>query len=394
MRKDAQKHRAGRRRSWLFRYGVAVGCAAAGLAIALQTVPVLHSSTVFLAAVVIASWFGGPGPGLLTAVLATWAVEYFFTQPLHSFTPTLHQIPRLAVFAVLAVLGGWASAARRKAEDSLQRARDELEARVRERTAQLQQSNERLQSEITERRLAEKAVEQLAGRLIHTQEQERSRIGRELHDHISQMLGVLTIKIDQLRAAGAASAPTLDDALADLRQNTTELTEDVHRLSHRLHSSTLDYLGLVPAIQKLIAEFSGSHEIHVTFDHDVLPSPMPSEVALCLFRVVEESLTNIAKHSGADTAHVRLTSNADGLHLRIEDAGSGFDASTLERRAGLGFVSMQERLRIIRGTIHVDSAPLRGTRIDVSVPSGSLQATTPLEEEPSPAALARNASIP
>jgi signal transduction histidine kinase len=251
MRKDAQKHRAGRRRSWLFRYGVAVGCAAAGLAIALQTVPVLHSSTVFLAAVVIASWFGGPGPGLLTAVLATWAVEYFFTQPLHSFTPTLHQIPRLAVFAVLAVLGGWASAARRKAEDSLQRARDELEARVRERTAQLQQSNERLQSEITERRLAEKAVEQLAGRLIHTQEQERSRIGRELHDHISQMLGVLTIKIDQLRAAGAASAPTLDDALADLRQNTTELTEDVHRLSHRLHSSTLDYLGLVPAIQKL-----------------------------------------------------------------------------------------------------------------------------------------------
>jgi signal transduction histidine kinase len=121
---------------------------------------------------------------------------------------------------------------------------------------------------------------------------------------------------------------------------------------------------------------------------------MPSEVALCLFRVVEESLTNIAKHSGADTAHVCLTSNADGLHLRIEDAGSGFDASTLERRAGLGFVSMQERLRIIRGTIHVDSAPLRGTRIDVSVPSGSLQATTPLEEEPSPAALARNASIP
>jgi signal transduction histidine kinase len=385
------------RRSWLFRYGVAVACAVAGLLISLQTVPVLHSSTVFLAAVVIASWFGGPGPGLLTAVLATWAVEYFFTQPLHSFTPTLHQIPRLAVFAALAVLGGWASAARRKAEDSLQRARDELEARVHERTAQLQESNERLQSEITERRLAEKAVEQLAGRLIHAQEQERSRIGRELHDHISQMLGVLTIRIDQLRGTGVASASTLDDALADLRRNTTELTEDVHRLSHRLHSSTLDYLGLVPALQKLIAEFSASHEIDVTFDHEALPSSIPSEVALCLFRVVEESLTNIAKHSGADTANVRLTGHPDGLRLQIEDTGSGFDASTLERKAGLGFVSMQERLRFIRGTIHVDSVSSRGTRIDVRVPSESLQATTSPDdrsEGPSRAVLARNVSAP
>jgi signal transduction histidine kinase len=397
MQGEPQSAPAGRpRRSWLFRYGVAIGCAAAALAIARQTVPVLHSSTVFLAAVVIASWFGGPGPGLLSAVLATWAVEYFFTQPLYSFTPTLHQIPRLAVFAVLAVLGGWASAARRKAEDSLQQARDELEIRVRERTAQLQQSNERLQNEIAERRLAEKAVEQLAGRLIHAQEQERSRIGRELHDHISQMLGVVTIRIDQLRAGAAGSHSSLDDALGDLRRNVMELTEDVHRLSHRLHSSTLDYLGLVPALQKLIAEFSQSHDIRVGFEHDALPSNLSSEVALCLFRVVEESLTNIAKHSGAQSAHVRLTGHADGLHLLVEDSGTGFDASTLERKAGLGFVSMQERLRVIRGTIRVDSAASRGTTIEVTVPAGSLQVETPREnqhEDASRADMARNASV-
>ena len=343
-------------RSWLFRYGVAVGCAAAGLLIALQTVPVLHSSTVFLAAVVIASWFGGPGPGLLTAVLATWVVEYFFTQPLHSFTPTLQQIPRLAVFAVLALLGGWASATRRKAEDSLQQARDELEVRVQERTAQLQRTNERLQSEIAERRLVEKAVEQLAGRLIHAQEQERARIGRELHDHISQMLGVVTIRIDQLRAVEAATPSMLDRALADLRLNITELTEDIHRLSHRLHSSTLDYLGLVPALQKLIAEFSDDRDLPVAFDYQPLPSPLPSEVALCLFRVVEESLTNIAKHSGARSARISLGSD-NGLRLVVEDSGSGFDAASLQSRAGLGFVSMQERLRVIRGTIVVDSVP-------------------------------------
>ena len=380
-------------RSWLFRYGVAVGCAAAGLLIALQTVPVLHSSTVFLAAVVIASWFGGPGPGLLTAVLATWVVEYFFTQPLHSFTPTLQQIPRLAVFAVLALLGGWASATRRKAEDSLQQARDELEVRVQERTAQLQRTNERLQSEIAERRLVEKAVEQLAGRLIHAQEQERARIGRELHDHISQMLGVVTIRIDQLRAVEAATPSMLDRALADLRLNITELTEDIHRLSHRLHSSTLDYLGLVPALQKLIAEFSDDRDLPVAFDYQPLPSPLPSEVALCLFRVVEESLTNIAKHSGARSARISLGSD-NGLRLVVEDSGSGFDAASLQSRAGLGFVSMQERLRVIRGTIVVDSVPSRGTRIDVWVPAASLRVSESGDEneETSRALLAGDAS--
>jgi signal transduction histidine kinase len=367
------RHNHGRR-SVLFRYGIAVGCAAAGLLIALQTVPVLHSSTVFLAAVVIASWFAGPGPGLLTAVLATWAVEYFFTQPLHSFTPTLHQIPRLAVFAVLAVLGGWASAARKRAEESLQQARDELEVRVRDRTAELQRTNDRLQNEISERRRVEKAVEQLAGRLIHAQEQERSRIGRELHDHISQMLGVVTIRIDQLRT-GVPTPSALDHSLADLRRHITELTDDVHRLSHRLHSSTLDYLGLVPALQKLIAEFAGGHDIRIGFDHQGLPSPLPSEVALCLFRVVEESLTNIAKHSGARSAQIQLTGQPEGLHLSVEDSGRGFDAARLETRAGLGFVSMQERLRVLRGTIRVDSAPSRGTRIEVWVPSATLEST-------------------
>jgi signal transduction histidine kinase len=352
-------------RSWLFRYGVAVGCAAAGLLISLATVPVLHSSTVFLGMVVIAAWFGGLGPGLLTAVLATWAVEYFFTTPLYSFTPTLHQIPRLAVFACLAALGGWASAARKRAEDSLQRARDELEARVHERTAELERSNEKLQR-------SERGLEDLAGRLIHAQEQERSRIGRELHDHVSQMLGVVTIKIDQLRAAGTEAPGGPDVALADLRRNVSDLTEDVHRLSHRLHSSTLDYLGLVPALQKLVAEFSNGHGITVEFRPVMLPTPLPSEVALCLFRVVEESLTNIAKHSGARAALIQLAVAADGIHLTVEDTGAGFDATRLGRRPGLGFVSMQERLRVLHGTIHVDSVPARGTRIDVWVPSTSL----------------------
>jgi signal transduction histidine kinase len=224
-----------------------------------------------------------------------------------------------------------------------------------------------LASIAVEREQADQALEDLAGRLIHAQEEERSRIGRELHDHISQLLGVLTIKIDQLRARPEMST-ALGGALDELRRDTSAITDDVHRLSHRLHSSTLDYLGLVPALQKLVSEFSDRHQIAITFGHASVPPSLPSEVALCLFRVAEESLTNIAKHSQARSATIHVAGALDGIHLQIEDAGTGFDMAAVESRAGLGFVSMQERLRVLHGTIHVDSAPSRGTRIDAWVP--------------------------
>jgi PAS domain S-box-containing protein len=227
---------------------------------------------------------------------------------------------------------------------------------------------------VTERRRAEEALEDLAASLIRAQEEERSRIGRELHDHISQTLGVLTIKIDQLRAH-AKITPDISQALDELRRDTSDITDDVHRLSHRLHSSTLDYLGLVPALQKLVSEFSERHDMAITFSHASLPPSLPSEVALCLFRIAEESLTNIAKHSNARTASVDVTGAGDGIHLRVEDAGVGFNMASLESKAGLGFVSMQERLRVLHGTIRVDSAPSQGTRIDAWVPAMMLTST-------------------
>jgi PAS domain S-box-containing protein len=225
--------------------------------------------------------------------------------------------------------------------------------------------------DITERKQSEQLLEDLAGRLINAQEAERSRIGRELHDHVSQVLALLTIKIDQLRTDPAV-APGMAGALDALRAIASEIADDVHRLSYRLHSSTLDYQGLVPALAKLVAEFSSRHGISIDFAHASLPAALPSDVALCLFRVTEESLTNIAKHSHAQSAHIRVNGTPDGLHLAVEDDGSGFDVRGLTNKAGLGFVSMQERLRALRGTFRVDSVPSRGTRIDVWVPSASL----------------------
>jgi signal transduction histidine kinase len=237
----------------------------------------------------------------------------------------------------------------------------------------------------TQHRLAEATLEELAGRLINAQEEERSRIGRELHDHISQMLGLLTVKIDQLQANGAIT-PEIGEALDGLRQNTTDITDDVHRLSHRLHSSTLDYLGLVPALQNLVSEFSARQDIRITLSHTALP-PLSPEVAVCLFRVAEESLTNVAKHSQARSATVQITGDAaDGIRLTVEDAGTGFDMAALSTRAGLGFVSMQERLRAVHGTLRIDSDPSQGTRIDAWVPPPTVtSAWTPHETTTHPA---------
>src|SRR4026208_1627482 len=109
--------------------------------------------------------------------------------------------------------------------------------------------------------------------------------------------------------------PAIADALGHLRQRVSEISEDVHRLSHRLHSSTLDYLGLAPALQKLVGEFSQRHDIAISFAHDALPSAMPSDVALCLFRIVEEALNNIARHSDAPSAQIRVKGDSSGVHL-------------------------------------------------------------------------------
>jgi signal transduction histidine kinase len=342
------------------RYAVALVAVVIGVGFGLWLEPLVDPTVLLLTAVSVAAWFSGLWPALMASVAATIAIDYFFTPPGYTLSLDAAHIPRLLVFTLMAGLFAGTSAARRSAERALKESRDELDAKVRERTADLVRTHEALREQADH-------LEELAGRLINAQEQERSRIGRELHDHISQMLGVLTIRIDQLRA-DESTPPEVAAALEELRQSTSELTDDIHSLSHRLHSSTLDYLGLVPALQKLVSEFSARHGIAVEFKHEAVPDALPSEVALCLFRVAEESLTNIAKHSQARSARVQVNGGPDGLRLTVEDAGTGFDVEKLERGAGLGFVSMRERLRVLRGTIGVDSAPSRGTRIEVWVP--------------------------
>jgi PAS domain S-box-containing protein len=236
--------------------------------------------------------------------------------------------------------------------------------------------------DITERKHTEKALHNLAGQLIKAQEEERSRIGRELHDHISQRLGVVSIKLDQLRQESPARVSGIQRSLENVLKHVDEITGEIHRLSHRLHSATLHDLGLVPAIQRLADDFREHHHLEVECTFSSIPSMLPPAVSLCLFRIVEEGLNNVAKHSGAASAQVHLARNADGIHLMIADTGVGFDPRAIEEQAGLGFVSMRERCRLVQANVLVHSSPSRGTTIGIWVPSRSLDWNSVEEDEP------------
>ena len=220
--------------------------------------------------------------------------------------------------------------------------------------------------DLTERKRAEEQLREVAGRLITAQEEERHRIGRELHDHISQRLALLAIRLDQ-----AADRVPTGAVLADLAQDTREIAQDIHGLSHRLHSTMLDHLGLAPALQRLVAEFSERHDLAIDFAPGPLQATVAPDVSLCLFRIVEEALTNVAKHSRAQSVRVSVVGALGGVRVTVDDDGAGFNPRMLERGGGLGLMSMRERIRLVHGTLNVESGPSQGTRIDAWAPATS-----------------------
>jgi signal transduction histidine kinase len=208
----------------------------------------------------------------------------------------------------------------------------------------------------------------LAGRLIAAQEAERKRIALDLHDDLSQKLALLSIDIDQLDRSSRAEAPyDLSSRLHDISARAGEIASDVHGLSHQLHPSKLEVLGLSAATQGFCREISTQYDVAIVFEVSDVPRIVDPEVALCAFRIVQEAVHNVVKHSGAREAHVSLSRAGDDLDLRIADTGRGFLPSECER-TGLGLVSMRERVHYVGGTLMVHSAPGRGTRIGVRIP--------------------------
>ena len=222
--------------------------------------------------------------------------------------------------------------------------------------------------DITARKQAEEERVELSGRLIRAQEDERSRLARELHDDFNQRLAVLAIDLERTAAVISDSPIEATRRMHELWNRVSEIGADLHSLSHRLHSSTLESLGLVSGVSSFCGDFTEQQGIQVDFVHKDVPRSIPPEVALCIFRVVQEGLRNVKRHSGATRAEVRLEGDDDTLSLSLADEGAGFDTAKISTRTGLGLRSMQERLRILGGHVEIISCPKQGTTIEVWVP--------------------------
>ena len=207
--------------------------------------------------------------------------------------------------------------------------------------------------DVTASKRAEEALSNLSRHLIEAQEQERRRIARELHDDISQRLAMLAINL-----VGST----------ELQQQVTGIAADVQALSHALHSSKVELLGITAAMRLFCSEFAEQQKCTVDFESQDLPNQLPSDLSLCLFRILQESLHNGLKHSGVQHFSVRLWGSPGEIHLTVTDRGKGFDVSAARRGRGIGLISMEERLKLVCGHLAIGSLPHRGTTIYARVP--------------------------
>lgn len=208
----------------------------------------------------------------------------------------------------------------------------------------------------------------LSGRLIRAQEEERSRIARELHDDINQRMALLAIELQQLDRALPSSRQQIMSSVQNLFKQTQEISADIQHLSHRLHSSKLQHLGLAAALRGLCREFSKQQKIEVECAVQDLPRHLREDVALCLFRVAQEALHNVGKHSRARKVRVELAAEAEQVRLKVSDDGIGFDLHAEKSRVGLGLVSMSERMRLAGGELSTLSRATLGTQIAATAP--------------------------
>jgi len=223
--------------------------------------------------------------------------------------------------------------------------------------------------DVTDRKLAEEALSTVGRRLMEAQEEERSRIARELHDDINQRLALLANGLQELeQATSAKKTPVSQKGLHELWQLTNEIATGIQQVSHQLHPSKLHYLGLAATVRDLCHEFSEQYKIRVECVVRDLPTDLEENTSLNLFRTVQESLRNVVKHSQARHVKVELACQSSVVQLRVSDDGNGFNPEDLRNGHGLGLVSMRERLRSVGGEFSIRSKPSLGTQVEGHVP--------------------------
>jgi PAS domain S-box-containing protein len=223
-------------------------------------------------------------------------------------------------------------------------------------------------ADITERKFAEEVFSSVSRRLIEAHEEERRWIARELHDDINQRIALLAVQLEQWAQHPSGSVVEVTDHIRRVCQDVSDLGKDIQALSHRLHSSKLEYLGLAAAASSFCEESSEQQKVKIEFSHAGIPRSLPKEISLCLFRVLQEALQNAVRHSGERHFRVELHGTSRGIQLTVNDLGVGFDEQDAMGRRGLGLISMRERMQLVGGAFSIESKPGGGTTIRARVP--------------------------
>ena len=239
-----------------------------------------------------------------------------------------------------------------------------------------------LQTEVSGRKQAEAALQDseaallrsheelraLTASLLHSQEDERRRVSRQLHDELSQEMAKLQFDVETLEQQLPSDAIDAKRQLRAIRDGVGTLANNVRRIAHQLHPSSLDHLGLSAALRAFTQEFAGRERLPVRLTARKVPAQIPPEIASSLYRVVQEALRNVAKHAGKTTVTIVLAGLRNHLFLSIRDRGIGFDQRSVERNGGLGLIAMHERVNLVHGNFSLNTRPGRGVVITIRIP--------------------------
>ncbi|ULA66135.1 MAG: Histidine kinase domain-containing protein [Nitrospira sp.] len=284
------------------------------------------------------------------------------------FSPRIPNLPPWFEWVnhLFSLFGVWAPVAfvyqRRRTERLLEEINGRLEQGVEARTADLAASRLALER-------SEEQLHSLTGRILTAQEEERRRIAQDLHDDVNQRLALLMLELQGVDRQIGASPATAQDGVRNVLKGLEELSDDVRYMAYRFHPSILDDLGLKAALQRLLDDFSARTGVKALFVHQPLDHQLDKTASTALYRVVQESLSNIARHAKATRVEVEVTIEEVGVVVVVRDDGKGFDQLTVERcEGGLGLLNMRERLLSVQGTCEVESCPGKGTTVSMYVP--------------------------
>jgi signal transduction histidine kinase len=359
------------------RYVLAILIASGALFLRQLLLPLLGNSNPFHTAwpaVIFAAWYCGMGPAIVTAVIEVIGIWYWFLPPVHSFglSDTKSEISGMVGFLVFSgfiIALGEANRRSlfrsRSTEQRLQKAHDDLEQTVKDRTTDLTRANENLKT-------ATENYRELSVQVMRLQDEERRRIARELHDGVGQTLAALSMNIARVRHESDKLSSEAARAVSENALMVDELNREIRTISHLLHPPMLDEIGLSSALRWYVDGFAERSKVTVNLDFSEGLGRLSNEMELTIFRMIQECLTNVHRHSGSTSAAIRVWERDHRVSVEVQDHGKGIppekqaDLNSSDR-AGVGFRGMRERLRKLNGTLEIRSDAM-GTTVIASLP--------------------------